>query len=297
MAYFDILTDSTCDLTVEQAEQQDVSILPVGVNVGSSSFMHYADWRELSSRDFYAALRSGLKVGTSATPPACWLDAMEASLKKDRDVVAVPLAATLTAGYNNACIAAAELREDYPDRKIIVIDSVCASLGTVILLKQLATWRVEGMSAQEAAAHAESSKMRIVHMFTVDSLDHLRRGGRISAASAIMGSVLSVKPVLNFDTEGKISVISKARGRKNAIREVASYAEKHALGEGKKELYISHADCIGDAELLAEAVRAIYPDAEITVNLMAPALAAHAGPGGLALFFAGKRPKSLIRRG
>lgn len=297
MAYFDILTDSTCDLTVEQAEQQDVTILPVGVNVGSSSFMHYADWRELSRRDFYAALRSGLKVGTSATAPAYWLDAMEASLKNGRDVIAVPLASTLTAGYNNACIAAAELREDYPERKIIVLDSLCASLGLAILLKQLSTWRVEGMSVQEAALHAESSKMRIVHLFTVDSLDHLRRGGRISATSAIIGSVLAVKPILNFDTEGKISVISKARGRKNAIREVASYAEKQSRGEGRREFYISHADCHEDAERLADAVRAVCPGAEISVNCMAPALSAHCGPGGVALFFAGKRPKGIIRKG
>lgn len=294
MAYFDILADSTCDLTVEQAAQQDINILPVGVNVGSSSFMHYADWRELSRRDFYAALRSGLKVGTSATPPSCWLEAMEASLKSGRDVIAVPLSSTLTGGYNNACIAAAELREEYPDRKMIVLDSLCASLGTGILLKQLSTWRVEGMSAQEAAAHAESSKMRIVHMFTVDSLDHLRRGGRISAAAAMIGSVLAVKPVLNFDKEGRISVISKARGRKNAIREVAGYVERQSRGEGKKEIYISHADCVEDAERLAAAVRETHPDAEITINCMAPALAAHSGPGGLAAFFVGKRPKTII---
>ncbi len=291
VAYFDILADSTCDLTSEQAEQQDINILPVGVNVGSSSFRHYADWRELSRRDFYAALRSGLKVGTSATAPSYWLEAMETSLKGGRDVLAVPLSSTLTCGYNNACIAAQELREEYPERKIIVLDSLCASLGTGILLKQLATWRVEGMSAQDAAAHAESAKMRIVHMFTVDRLDHLRRGGRISAAAAIIGSVLSVKPILNFDREGKISVISKARGRKNVIRELAGYVEKQSRGEGKREIYITHADCEQDAQLLAGAVRSVYADAEITVNCMAPVLAAHAGPGGLALFFAGKRPK------
>lgn len=294
LAYFDILADSTCDLTVEQAREQDINILPVGVSVGSSSFMHYADWRELSRRDFYSALRSGLKVSTSATAPAYWLDAMEASLKKGRDVLAAPLSSTLTGGYNNACIAAGELREEYPEREIIVLDSLCASLGTGILLNQLSTWRVEGMSAQEAAAHAESAKKRIVHIFTVDNLDHLRRGGRISAAAAIIGSVLAVKPILNFDLEGKISVISKARGRKNAIRELAGYVEKYSRAEGKKEIYISHADCAEDAGLLAGALRSLYPDAELTVNCMAPCLAAHSGPGGLALFFTGKRPKSVI---
>lgn len=294
MAYFDILADSTCDLTIEQARQQDINILPVGVSVGNSSFMHYADWRELSRRDFYSALRSGLNVSTSATAPSYWLDAMEASLKKDRDVLAVPLSSTLTGGYNNACIAAGELREEYPDRKIIVLDSLCASLGTGILLNRLSAWRADGMSAQEAAAHAESAKKRIVHMFTVDNLDHLRRGGRISAAAAIIGSVLAVKPILNFDREGKISVIAKARGRKNAIRELAGYVEKQSGPDGKKEIYISHADCPEDAGLLAGAVLAAYPDAKLTVNCMAPSLAAHAGPGGLALFFNGKRPRSII---
>jgi len=291
LAYFDILADSTCDLTTEQAERQDINILPVGVNVGRSSFMHYADWRELSRRDFYAALRSGMEVSTSATAPSYWLEEMERSLKNGRDVVAVPLSSTLTGGYSNACIAAQELRDSYPERQIIVLDSLCASLGTGILLKQLSTWRVEGMSAQEAAAHAGRAKMHIVHMFTVDSLDHLRRGGRISAAAAIIGSALAVKPILNFDCAGKISVISKTRGRKNAIRALVLSAAKQTRGEAGREFYISHADCPQDAKLLAEAVKEVYADAEITINCMAPALAAHSGPGGLAIFFTGRRPK------
>lgn len=290
MSSFDIITDSTCDLTPEQALQYDIQILPLGVNVGSSSFMHYADCRELSMKDFYAALRAGMAVSTSATAPAFWLDAMEASLRQGRDVIVLPLSSTLTSGYSNACIAASTLREDYPERKIFVIDSPCASMGLGILLKKASAWRSKGMSAEETAAHAEAAKTHIVHLFTVDSLDHLRRGGRISAATAIIGSVLSVKPILSLGRGGKISVISKARGRKNAIKELVELLVKQSSGEFDRDLSIAHADCPEDAHRLAEAVRSACGDVSISMNCAAPVLGAHVGPGGLGLFFIGKHP-------
>ena len=276
---------------MQEAESLGVHVLPIGLSVGSSHFLHYPDCRELPARDFYAALRAGMDVSTSATGLAFWLDAMEEPLRAGRDAIVLPLAGSLTGGYNNACMAANELMESYPERKIFVIDTVCASLGLGILVRKASEWRRSGMSAAETAAHLEAAKYHIVHLFTVDSLDHLRRGGRISAASAIIGSVLSVKPILNFDKTGKIGVISKCRGRKNSIREMAGYIAECALPETAPEIGITHADCEKDAMMLSDEVKKLVPEASVTVNCMAPVLAAHAGPGGLALFFVGTRPK------
>lgn len=291
MHSFDIITDATSDLSVAEAEELGVRVLPIGLSVAGKSFLHYPDCRELPSSEFYSALRAGLDVSTAATGLAFWLDEMELSLAAGRDIIVLPLAGSLTGGYNNACMAANELRESFPERKIFVIDTVCASLGLGLLVRKAAVWRAEGMGVSETAAHLETAKSHIVHLFTVDSLDHLRRGGRISAASAIIGSVLAVKPILNFDKAGKISVIEKCRGRKNSVRAMASYITEHALPEPSPEVGITHADCEKDALLLADEVKTLLPDAKISINLMAPVLAAHAGPGGLALFFVGTRPK------
>jgi DegV family protein with EDD domain len=291
---FDIITDASCDLSPEQARALDITILPIGLTVGESSFMHYPDFRELSSREFYSALRAGLDVSTSATGLGVWLDAMSASVEAGRDVIVLPLAGSLTGGYNAACIAAQELREEHPERSIHVIDTICASLGLGLLIKMACRWRTEGMTADEAAANINAAKTHIVHLFTVDSLDHLRRGGRISRASALIGSMLAVKPILNFDVSGKISVIGKVRGRKNSIRELAALAPKQALTGAGFETAISHADCPEDAQLLADSVRRELGEVPVSICTMSPVLAAHAGPGGLALFFVGTRPKKLL---
>lgn len=290
MSAFDIITDASSDLGPECG----ITVLPIGLSVGESSFMHYPDFRELGEKEFFSALRAGLNVSTSATGLGLWLDAMRAPLSEGRDAIVLPLAGSLSGGYNAACIAAGELMEEFPGRKIHVIDTVCASLGLGILIKMAASWRDDGMSVDETAANVNAAKGHIVHLFTVDNLEHLRRGGRISRASALVGSVLSVKPLLNFDVNGKISVISKVRGRKNSIRELAGFVPKQLLPSSGLEIGISHADCPEDAELLRRCVQESIGDAPITVKCMSPVLAAHSGPGGLALFFVGKRPKSII---
>lgn len=291
---FDIITDASCDFDQAQAEALNISIMPIGLTVGGSSFMHYPDFHELSSRDFYSALRAGLDVSTSATGLGIWLDAMSASLREGRDAIVLPLAGNLTGGYNAACIAARELMEEYPERRLYVIDTVCASLGLGLLVKMACRWRSEGMTAGETAANINAAKGHIVHLFTVNDLEHLRRGGRISRTSALIGSMLAVKPVLNFDTGGKISVIDKVRGRKNSIRELAGFVPKQALPGAGLEIAISHADCPEDAALLSDCVRNEMGGVPVSISTMSPVLAAHAGPGGLAMFFVGTRPKNLL---
>ena len=294
MQTYDIITDAACDLTPEEALELDIKILPIGVSVGRESFLHYPDFRELPARDFYAALRAGMDVSTAATGLGIWMDAVEESFAAGRDVIILPMSATLTGGFASACIAAQEMREKYPEREAHCVDSLAASLGLAILLRLASQWRDEGMTAQECAAHLESAKTRVVHLFTVDILDHLRRGGRISKAAAVVGSVLAVKPVLSLDKAGKISVIAKARGRKNAIRELAEYVTRQSPGVSGRMIGISHADCPEDAQALARAVFERCGERPIDVSCMAPALSAHCGPGGLALFFLGTRPKSII---
>ena len=294
MAQFDIFTDATSDLTAAQEREWNVCALPLGVTVKGKSFMHYPDERELSMKEFYAALRAGLDVQSSATPPSFFSEAMEKSLKAGRDVLVIVISSKLSCGYQNAEIAAEDLRETYPERKIVVVDSLCASCGLALLVKMTVDWRAEGRDILDTAAHAEAAKGHVCQVFTVDSLKHLRRGGRISAAAAIAGSVLSVKPVMNVDPSGKLVPLGTVRGRKKSIAELAARMKKLAIDPEDQHIFISQADCEEDAELLAGIIRETIGVREITINQIGPVVATHGGCGSLALFFVGKYRESII---
>jgi len=294
MAQFDIFTDATSDLTVEQEKQWGLGIVPLGVTVKGKSFMHYPDERELTMKEFYSALRAGLDVQSSATPPSFFSEAIEKSLKAGRDALVIVISSKLSCGFQNAEIAAEDLREEYPQRRIVIVDSLGASCGLGLLVKMAADWRDEGRDILDTAAHVEAAKGHVCQVFTVDSLKHLRRGGRISAAAAIAGSVLSVKPIMNVDPSGKLIPLGTVRGRKKAIAELAARMKKLAIDPEEQHVFISQADCEEDAELLASIIRETVGAKEITINQIGPVVATHGGCGSLALFFIGKYRESMM---
>lgn len=282
-----VMTDSSADLTAELVEQLGLDVIPLSVNVGQQSFMNYPDEREISSPDFYELLRKGANAQTSAVNVDTFLSAMSVHLKAGKDVLYLGFSSGLSSTYGASEIAAQELREAYPDRKILTVDTLCASLGQGLLVYLTMQKVLAGATIEEAAAYAEENRLHLCHWFTVDDLFFLKRGGRVSAATALVGSALGIKPVLHVDNEGHLINVSKARGRKNSILALVDRMEASAIEPQKQTVFISHGDCLADAEFLAAEVRKRFGISDITINFVGPVIGAHSGPGTLALFFLG----------
>lgn len=282
-----VITDSSADLTAELVEELGLDVIPLSVNVGEKSFMNYPDEREIGSHDFYEMLRGGANAKTSAVNVDTFLNAMSVHLKAGKDILYLGFSSGLSSTYSASEIAAQELRETYPDRKILTVDTLCASLGQGLLVYLTMQKVLAGATIEEAAAFAEENRLHLCHWFTVDDLFFLKRGGRVSAATALVGSALGIKPVLHVDNEGHLINVSKARGRKNSILALVDRMEQSAIDPAKQTIFISHGDCRDDAEFLADELRKRFGISDITINYVGPVIGAHSGPGTLALFFLG----------
>ncbi|MGM9524015.1 MAG: DegV family protein [Faecousia sp.] len=282
-----VMTDSSADLTAELVEELGLDVIPLSVNVGEKSFMNYPDEREIGSHDFYEMLRGGANAKTSAVNVDTFLNAMSVHLRAGKDVLYLGFSSGLSSTYSASEIAAQELRETYPDRKILTVDTLCASLGQGLLVYLTMQKVLAGATIEEAAAFAEENRLHLCHWFTVDDLFFLKRGGRVSAATALVGSALGIKPVLHVDNEGHLINVSKARGRKNSILALVDRMEQSAIDPAKQTIFISHGDCRDDAEFLADELRKRFGISDITINYVGPVIGAHSGPGTLALFFLG----------
>lgn len=282
-----VMTDSSADLNAALVEQLGLDVIPLSVNVGAQSFLNYPDEREISSTDFYEMLRKGANAQTSAVNVDTFLNAMSVHLKAGKDVLYLGFSSGLSSTYGASEVAAQELRETYPDRKIFTVDTLCASLGQGLLVYLTMQKVLSGATIEEAAAYAEENRLHLCHWFTVDDLFFLKRGGRVSAATALVGSALGIKPVLHVDNEGHLINVSKARGRKNSILALVDRMESSAIEPQKQTIFISHGDCLDDANFLAEELRKRFGISDITINFVGPVIGAHSGPGTLALFFLG----------
>lgn len=286
--YYVVMTDSSADLSAELVEKLGLDVIPLSVNVGEKSFMNYPDEREIGSHEFYEMLRGGANAKTSAVNVDTFVNAMSVHLKQGKDVLYLGFSSGLSSTYNAGAIAAEELRAAYPDRKILTVDTLCASLGQGLLVYLTVQKVLAGATIEEAAAFAEENRLHLCHWFTVDDLFFLKRGGRVSAATALVGSALGIKPVLHVGNEGHLINVSKARGRKNSILALVDRMEKSAINPAKQTIFISHGDCLADAEFLADELRKRFGISDITINFVGPVIGAHSGPGTLALFFLGE---------
>ena len=282
-----VMTDSSADLTAALVEKMGLDVIPLIVNVGDKSFMNYPDEREIASHDFYDMLRDGANAKTSAVNVDTFLNAMSVHLKAGKDILYLGFSSGLSSTYGASEIAAQELREAYPGRKLLTVDTLCASMGQGLLVYLTMQKVLAGATIEEAAAYAEENRLHLCHWFTVDDLFFLKRGGRVSAATALVGSALGIKPVLHVDNEGHLINISKARGRKNSILALADRMAQSAIDPAKQTVFISHGDCLADAEFLADEIRKRFGVSDITINTIGPVIGAHSGPGTLALFFLG----------
>ena len=285
MANYQIITDSGCDLPQSLLDTLDVKAVPLYVNFRGAE---QPDSVDEGIKELYAGLRGGEAATTSAVNPDRWAAMIEPSLAEGKDAVVIAFSSGLSTTYQSAVIAGQELTEKYPDRKVYVVDSLCASLGQGLLVWYACRKRDEGMSAPELAKWLEENRRNLCHWFTVDDLMYLKRGGRVSAVTAVVGTMLSIKPVLHVDDEGHLINVSKARGRKASILALANKLKELGDGFDNSTVFISHGDCREDAQYLAEKLKAEYGVKEVVIGYVGAVIGSHAGPGTLAFFFLGK---------
>lgn len=286
MSQYRIMTDSSCDLPAALAAELELTVLPLTVTIDGKSYTNYLDEREITFKDCYAALRDGREAKTAAANVDSFEQAMEPILQAGEDILYLGFSSALSSTYNAGALAAEQLAEKYPDRKILTVDTLSASMGQGLLVYLTVQQKRAGATIEEARDFAEKNKFHLCHWFTVDDLHHLRRGGRVSATSAVLGTVLNIKPVLHMDNEGRLIFMEKVRGRRASIKRMLEKMRETAIEPEKQIVFMSHGDCIEDAEYLAGRIREEW-NVEVVINYVGPVIGSHSGPGTLALFFLG----------
>ena len=280
-----IITDSCCDLPESMYGQLGLSMIPLTLNFRGSE---HTDLSEGFMKEMYAGMRAGETASTAAVNPDGWASIMEPVLAAGEDVLVLAFSSGLSTTYQSAVIAAQELQEKYPERKLCVVDTLCASLGQGLFVWHATKKRDAGMSLEELTAWCEEYKLKLCHWFTVDDLMFLKRGGRVSAATALVGTMLQIKPVMHVDNEGHLIKISTARGRKASINALAAKMGETMLPGVNDTVFICHGDCIEDAEYLAKQVKEKYGVKEVLIYYTGAVIGSHSGPGTLALFYLGE---------
>ena len=288
MSEYIIMTDSSCDLPAKLAEEMELTVLPLYVDVDGQKYTNYLDEREIAFSDIYAKLRTKCPAKTSAVNVNDFMEPMERLLKAGKDVLYIGFSSGLSGTYNAGAMAARELSEGYKDRKIYTVDSLCASLGQGLLVYLAWQQKQQGKTIEEVRDYVEQTRLHLCHWFTIDDLMFLKRGGRISGATAVVGSMLSIKPVMHVDNEGHLIKVDTARGRKASIKALADKAEQLGMDLENQIIFISHGDCIDDANYLADIMRTRFHVKDVVINYVGPVIGAHSGPGTIALFFLGK---------
>lgn len=287
MESFILFTDSCVDLPNKLAKELDLTVLPLTVNVEGKEYKNYLDEREIKTKDFYDMLREHKKTSTSQVNSTTFVDYIEPLLKEGKDVLVISFSSALSGTFNGAVTAAEELKELYKDRKVIVIDSKCASMGQGLLVYYAAKLKQEGKSIEEVAEWVEKNKLRISHLFTVGDLNHLKRGGRLSSSKALLGTILRVKPILNVSLEGKLVQTDKTRGRKSSIDMMVERMVKTIENPEEQIIFISHGDCIEDAKYAESQIRNKLNVKDVLINYVGPVIGSHSGVGTLAMFYLG----------
>lgn len=284
MCAYQIITDSGCDLPKAMLQELDVITASLMLNYRGESRPDSVDDQ---IQELYQGLRDGENATTSAVNPQQWECVIEPVLAAGKDVLVIPFSSGLSTTYQSAVIAADELQEKYPQQKIRVIDSLCASLGQGLLVWYACKNRDAGMDLDQLAQWVEDNRPNLAMWFTVDDLMYLKRGGRVSAATALVGTMLNIKPVLHVDDEGHLISREKVRGRKAAIQTLAKKLGELGIPGENDTVFICHGDCLEDAQLLESILMEKYGVKEVFIGYTGAVIGSHSGPGTLALFFLG----------
>lgn len=281
------MTDSCCDLPAGLAEELSLEVLPLRLELKGREYRNYLDGREIGFQEFYGQVRSGEMPVTSAVNVGEFEAAMRPVLEAGKDILCLCFSSALSTTYQSAVIAAKDLEEALPERRVLVVDSLCASMGQGLFAWLCAAEKRKGKSLDQVREYAEEIKTRVCHWFTVDDLNHLKRGGRVSAAAALFGTMLSVKPVLHVDNEGRLIPMEKCRGRRASLLALVDHMEKTAADPAGQTVFLSHGDCLEDAEFVADEIRRRFGTEDIRISYVGPVIGSHTGAGVVALFFLG----------
>ena len=282
---YQIITDSCCDFTEELYRKHNVVSVPLTVLYNGENHTNFSD--PAAVKAFYDILREGVTATTAAANPEGWAKAMVCALEKGEDVLVLAFSSALSTTCQSAMIAAAELQEKYPDRTIRVVDTLCAALGQGLLVWHACRKRDEGMGLNELAQWVEDNKLHVCHWVTVDDLTHLKRGGRISATTAMVGTMLNIKPIIIMDDTGHLSNVGKIRGRKAAIEHLVQKMLETKGDYDNETVFIGHGDCPEDAAILEKLVKERCGVRHVYTGYVGPVIGAHTGPGVLVVFFLG----------
>ncbi len=279
-----IITDVTCDLPQELIDKHNLIVMPMQYSVDDKNYTNYPDFREQALKDFYADMEAGKVTHTVQLNSEVYKDTYKKYLEEGKDILGVIFSSGLSGSFNSARIAVEELKEEYPESKILIVDTLAASTGEGMIALKAALNKEAGMSLEENYKAIEDIKLHVAHWFTVSNLEYLRRGGRVSNAAAYAAKVLNIKPVLHVDNEGHLIPVSKKIGRKNSIKEIVKqYEETH--DEESDTIIISHAECLEDANYLKQLVLEVSSPKNIIMSNIGTVIGSHSGPGTLALYF------------
>lgn len=286
---FEIITDSTANLPEDLIEKYHLSILSLSFFVDNVEYFGYEKGKLTDLSQFYAMMREKKEITTSLINTNRAMEQCEEVLKTGKDILYIGFSSGLSGSYQSVVIALNELKERYPERKIFCVDSLAAALGEGLLVRYAIDLREEGKSIEQVKDWLLENRLRLCHWFTVDDLFFLKRGGRVSATTAVLGTALNIKPVLHVDDEGHLIMMEKARGRKKALDALLAHMEQTIEQPEGQYVYISHGDCLEDAEYVAAKVKERYPVKEVLVRVLDPVIGTHSGPGTMALFFLGSK--------
>jgi len=285
---FAIVVDSTCDLPHELAEKWELTVIPMVFNLDGKEYLNYLDYRQLSVKDFYDTLRAGKTASTAQVTVFNYMEAWKPHLEAGKDVLHFCLSSALSKSYDQSVLAVREAMEEYPDRKIISIDTKSASMGQAVLIKAAAEASNAGKTLEETAAAAEEMIPNLQHWVMADDLNHLKRGGRVSGASAFVGTMLNVKPILAITPEGKLAPMAKARGRSKVIDYIIARMKEN-FAPKDNTVFIAHSDAPDYAEEMKAKIIENFGTKDFVINSIGPVIGAHTGPGTLAVLYLGNK--------
>ncbi|MBU5316242.1 DegV family protein [Clostridium bornimense] len=283
-----IFTYVSSDIEATFIKENDVHFIPMKYMINSEDKLYTGIYDENILKDFYLAQKNGAVTKTTQIAPQIYSDIWEPIVKEGISIIYISLSSGLSSTYQSAVLAANELMDKYPDIKIIPIDSLAGTGGMSLLVERAIENKKNGMTIEDNAACLDEIKHNICHWFMVEDLMYLRRGGRISATTAIVGTTLNIKPILKINDEGKLVPIAKKRGIKAALKELVNLYEMASEG-GEERVYITHADCIDNAKKLEKAILEKNPKCKITILMLNPIIGAHTGPGMIAILHFGKK--------
>lgn len=286
-----IVSGATGDMPQSVIEEFGIHVIPMDVRVGEQDFLYHPDEKELTCKEFYTKLSAGEESVTSQITPIVFKEVFESYLKAGKDVLYIAFSSGLSGTYNSACLIAEDLKEQYPERKLVCIDSLCASIGEGFLVYLAGKLRKEGKSFEEVVEFVTENRRSVCHWFSVDDLLHLKRGGRLSGFEAAVGTALKIKPVLSVDREGKLTVVAKVRGTKKGMDYLKERLINDGIDTANQTVMVGHADVPEIAEQLKEQLLAEGLVEDVIISNVGPIIGTHVGSGMFALVFLGENYK------